>query len=186
MILDEFVPDFSFNEVHSLSIQASPGRIFRSLKQLTPADVPIAVFLMRLRSLPAGYLYGKPFQKNDRISFLENASRFGFLLLAEREPEEIVLGIAGQFWKPGGGRFCDLKDAGEFRNFHEPGFVKVGWNFSISSDAPGAVLRTETRILATDESSRRKFRLYWLLVRPGSGWIRRAILKAVKQQAETQ
>jgi hypothetical protein len=40
-------------------------------------------------------------------------------------------------------------------------------------------LTTETRVLLTDERSRRAFGRYWLLIRPFSGLIRRRWLAAI-------
>ena len=50
--------------------------------------------------------------------------------------------------------------------------------------ASGCVLSTETRIQYFGAAARRKFRLYWTLVGPFSGLIRRALLRGVRQQAE--
>jgi hypothetical protein len=52
-------------------------------------------------------------------------------------------------------------------------------------DGAGARLETETRVFLTDRSSRRRFRAYWLVVRPFSGFIRRRWLRAAKRRAET-
>jgi hypothetical protein len=54
----------------------------------------------------------------------------------------------------------------------------------VEDDAPDhARLVTETRVGCTDAGSRRRFRLYWLLVRPFSGVIRKAMLGAVAREA---
>ncbi len=45
---------------------------------------------------------------------------------------------------------------------------------------------TETRVMATDARTRLRFAGYWLLIRAGSGLIRRDILRAVAQRAEGQ
>ena len=44
--------------------------------------------------------------------------------------------------------------------------------------------KTETRVYCLDEVSRKRFKLYWMLIRPFSGLIRREILQAVKRNAE--
>lgn len=48
----------------------------------------------------------------------------------------------------------------------------------------GCRLVTETRVFATDEAARRAFKLYWLVIRTGSGVIRRVWLGAAKRRAE--
>jgi hypothetical protein len=48
------------------------------------------------------------------------------------------------------------------------------------------MLATETRVLCLDDSSRRKFKLYWTLIAPFSGLIRNEALRVVKRAAETK
>jgi hypothetical protein len=50
--------------------------------------------------------------------------------------------------------------------------------------AGGAAVSTETRVLCTDERSRRAFRRYWTLVRPFSGLTRIEMLRAIRREAE--
>jgi hypothetical protein len=45
-------------------------------------------------------------------------------------------------------------------------------------------LSTETRVWLTDAQARRRFRAYWLVVRPFSGLVRRSWLRAAKRRAE--
>ena len=72
----------------------------------------------------------------------------------------------------------------EFRDFAQPGFAKVVWTFSVEEAAPGSTrLVTETRVACLDAGSRRRFRLYWLVVRPFSGALRKAMLNAVVREA---
>ena len=61
-----------------------------------------------------------------------------------------------------------------------PGYAKAVMNFSLSEERDGCLVRTETRIRATDLSARRKFGLYWRVIYPGSALIRRMWLAAVK------
>ncbi len=184
MILDEFVPEFSFSEQHSIRVTAPPRRLFEVLNGLTPAQVPLSGFLMRVRALPALLLHGERYGENDHQPFLRQPSQFGFILLGEKPEKEIVLGAVGQFWKPTGGICRELEGPTDFVNFSRPGYVKVGWNFFVEEGDSSCVLHTETRIAPTDPASRRKFGLYWVIVRPGSGLIRRAILKTVKRLSE--
>jgi hypothetical protein len=44
---------------------------------------------------------------------------------------------------------------------------------------------TETRILGTDAAGRRNFGLYWRVIHPGSAFIRRMWLAAIKKRAES-
>lgn len=109
----------------------------------------------------------------------------GFVILAEVPDDEIVIGVAGRFWRPDGGRCLDLT-ADDFAGFSRPGYAKVAWNFKLGAESPKeTVLSTETRIKCSGRAALWKFRLYWSLVRLFSGLIRKAILKQVKTEAES-
>jgi hypothetical protein len=76
--------------------------------------------------------------------------------------------------------------AKEFAGFSRPGHAKVVWNFKLRSPSPEvSVLSTETRIKCFGSAALWEFRLYWSLVSPFSGMIRKAILKKVKTEAES-
>ncbi len=186
MLLDHFIPRWHFREHHSLSLAASPDQALRAVKGLTPADVPLVGRLMFLRSLPSLLAGKKGFTGRKDVPFLTQITGRGFFVLGEVPEEELVLGTIGRFWKPAG-EFChSVSTPEEFLDFSEPGWVKVGWNFSAERTDAGCLLQTETRILATSRSARTKFFLYWMIVRPGSGLIRTAILRSVKAVLETK
>ena len=81
----------------------------------------------------------------------------GFEVLA-RTPEEILVG--------GIPRFSGIRtmvrlprpDLATFRDFADPGFIKIGLNFRCAH----GMLTTETRVSTTDARSRWLFGLYWL------------------------
>jgi hypothetical protein len=73
----------------------------------------------------------------------------------------------------------------EFRDFAEPGYVKIAWTLRADPDGGGAsTFRTETRALATDAFARARFRAYWSLLSPGIYLIRWLSLGPVKARAE--
>ncbi len=127
--------------------------------------------LMLIRS--AGRL---PLRANRRV--MDDMATLGFTVL-ERAEDEVVVAAVGRPWAPGGGRAPRLREqadpVGYFVDFDEPGWAKMAVNFR----AGDRELTTETRVLLTDERSRRAFRRYWLLIRPFSGLIRRRWLAAI-------
>jgi hypothetical protein len=179
MSLDEFLPDYDVNEVHSTRVAATPDAVLATARALTSRDVPLARALMAVRTLPAR-LGGKHREIDTPI--IDGFLRGGFALLAER-PDEIVLGGVGRFWQPSAS--VRRIEADEFAGFDEPGWAKTAFNFE-ARPAPGGgtVLTTETRIHATDEGARRSFRRYWRVIGPGSAAIRRAWLRAIRLRAE--
>jgi len=66
-------------------------------------------------------------------------------------------------------------DGAALRAWSDPGWIKVAMEFRLEPAPAGALLSTETRILATDPSSRRFFAVYWFLIRASSAAIRREV-----------
>src|SRR5439155_412805 len=67
---------------------------------------------------------------------LEDAGRLGFVELGREDGEEIVLGLIGRFWRPGGG--IVRIEPGEFTTFDRPGFAKAAWNFRVLREGEGS------------------------------------------------
>ncbi len=192
MLLDTYLPAFEFNEVHRIAIQASPERIFRSIKELPTSEwSPLINWLFALRSFPER-LFGKNWTQfsGDR-PLLEQMLEDTFVLLAETAERELVLGLLipatiGQFWKTSNGIPSRLSSAQEFADFGQPDYAKVAFNFLVgeSAGAAGVILTTETRIHALSPATCKSFALYWRVIGPGSALIRRLWLRAIKRRAE--
>jgi CubicO group peptidase (beta-lactamase class C family) len=105
-----------------------------------------------------------------------------FTLVAETPGEEFVLGIMGCFWTPSGG--VVNATAERFRELPPAGLAQAFWNFRIRPDGSGTELSTETRVRCGDEATRRQFRKYWRIVRPGSSLIRNSMLRHIRATAE--
>jgi hypothetical protein len=186
LLLDKYLPDYDFNEVHAVTIQASPEKVFAAIKDLAPSELsPWVFWLLSIRGLPAR-LTGKPYQLDwtDR-PFLEQLYDDDFIPLEEAPNREIVFGIIGQFWKLTGGESPQIKSPQEFLAFDHPDYAKVGANLAVTDLGNGTVrCTTETRIHATNPATRKKFAFYWRLISMGSGFIRVLWLKAIKRKAE--
>lgn len=154
------------------------------MKLVGLGEMPLARVLFAARSVPAyvagmrglpvantGPLYGRMLD-------------FGFVPAGEEPGRELVVGGIGQMFRASGGRTHAFRDAPEFAAFEEPGHAKVAMNFSVWPAGSGSELRTETRALATDAASRRRFGRYWRLIRPGSALVQRDWLAAAKRRAE--
>jgi hypothetical protein len=95
-----------------------------------------------------------------------------------------MIGLLGKFWTSRGG-LCDVT-AAHFAAGPPVGYALAGWNFTVAARADGRCdLCTETRVWCAPDA-RVKFRAYWLFVRPGSGLIRRAMLRGIRREAERQ
>jgi hypothetical protein len=47
-----------------------------------------------------------------------------------------------------------------------------------------STFHTETRVMTTDDEAHRRFRRYWVTFAPGIRLVRRALLRAVRTEAE--
>ena len=84
----------------------------------------------------------------------------GWVLLAERPGEEIVLGLVGKFWRPVI-EFADVARA-DFAAFAEPGYAKTIYDLRVRPLDDGRTLLSGLmRTATTDERARRWFRRYW-------------------------
>jgi hypothetical protein len=63
--------------------------------------------------------------------------------------------------------------------------LTIAIDFRAEAIPGGSRLRTETRVKASDERARRRFRLYWLLIGPFSSLIRRRWLRAIQKAARS-
>ena len=182
--LDELLPHYDFEEAHTRRVGASPAAALTAAREATPGEMPLVVLLYTLRSAPALLARGRGLPREKGKSQWEQMLESdGFVALADEE-DEIVLGYAGQPWRVAGGAQAGVSSAEDWKEFSAPGYVKAVMNFRADPAQDGALLTTETRVLATDEASRRRFARYWRLIRPGSGLIRRSWLRAAARRAE--
>ena len=179
MLIDSFAPNPDAVETHSIAINAPSEQVYRALWIADVGGSLIIKALMGLRSLPEFILRRGCVPPRKREITLQTVIDSGFGILAN-EPDEIVLGVTGKFWRPTGNLSPFNRE--DFDRPVPTGLARAVWNFSLKEDQPGhTILSTETRVVCGDENSRRKFRVYWFFVRPFSGLIRLVMLRAVKR-----
>jgi len=182
MLIDSFLPNPDAVETHSIAINASSERVYGALWTADVGGSRIIRLLMGLRSLPEFILRRGCVPPRKREITLQSVIDSGFGILAN-EPDEIILGVTGRFWRPTGNLSPFNRE--DFDRPVPAGLARAVWNFSLREEGPGrTILSTETRVVCGDDASRRKFRIYWVFVRPFSGLIRRVMLRAVKRACE--
>jgi hypothetical protein len=175
-LLEEVMSEYDVNEVHELWVPADPAAAYDAVLAVSAGEVRLFGPLMRLRTL------GRSSRVFDTAKpLLGEMRRIGFVELGARPGEEVVVGAIGRFWSPLRNRPRPTTD---FAGFDEPGYAKAAMNFRVEPDGDGSRITTETRIVGTDAAATRKFRRYWLLIRPGSAAIRRSWLKAIRRRLE--
>jgi hypothetical protein len=195
VLLDELMPRYDVRECHRTLVRATPEAVFAAIRETDLAGGPVTRALLATRLLPAALLALARSPRSALAEFrtrrdkrrqgvgLANFERAGFRVVAERAPEELVIGVLGKFWTPRGGLGADVS-AAHFAAGPPPGYALAGWSFTTAPRVDGRTeLRTETRVWCAPDA-RARFRAYWLVVRPGSGLIRRAMLRAIRREAE--
>jgi hypothetical protein len=179
-ILDRFMPEYEIVERHHVNVAAPAGITFGALMDLDLEDSHVIRAIFRGREL----LLGADPGPNQRARGLHAATKaLGWGVLAEAPGHEIVMGAVTQPWNANV-VFRSLSPD-EFAAFNEADHVKIVW--TLRADAVSdttSIARTETRAIATDAQSRRKFRWYWARFSPGIVLIREISLRLVRKEAE--
>jgi len=154
--LDEIMPRWQFDERHEIRIDAQPERIYAAIRDVTPREIRLFQTLTAIRRFGRGGRESILNAPSDE-SVIAVATRTGFRLMADDAPCELVVGarVAPQ--------------------------ALAVMNFRVED---GGRVTTETRVFASTDDARRKFALYWRVICPGSGIIRRSWLEAIKGRAE--
>jgi hypothetical protein len=181
--VEGLLPDFDVEETHARRVGASPSAALAAARAATPGEMRLVPLLYALRSVPALLSRGRKLPRARAAPLWEQMLESGFVSLVDEE-DEIVLGYAGLPWKLSGGVQAGVSSAEEWQRFSAPGYVKAVMGFRAEPADGGALLMTETRVLATDEPARRLFRRYWRVIRLGSAVIRRSWLRAAAHRAE--
>jgi hypothetical protein len=159
-LLEQALPTYDVVERHELRADAPAAALLDAALAVRVSEIRVAGLLFRLRGLR-----GTP-----DASVLDTLRLEGFEVAGELPGREVVLTAVGRPWTLKGG----LRRVDDFGSFAEPGWAKM----AMTLRAVDGLLATETRVLLTDAASRRRFRVYWFVVRPFSGLIRRLWLRA--------
>ncbi|MFJ4283642.1 hypothetical protein [Streptomyces massasporeus] len=165
-LIDRHMPEWHFRERHWVAVSAPRDEVLCAAREITWREAPVARFLLaftRNRLRPDGRV-------------LDDFAMGGDTVLDLADDELLYGGIGSQ-----AGPVRPEEPMHEvLRDYAEPGCTKVVFNMRYAD----GILSTETRILATDERTRRSFGRYWRLIRIPSGIIRIALLSAVKRRVD--
>ena len=156
-------------------IAAPPDVVWAALHDVRVSQLPVTLVLGAVRFLPVLLTGGGREQLHDR-PFLD---ALPVPLLSSSPSESVVFGGALQAWRLTGGEEPPKLDAAGLRAWSEPGWVKAGMDFRVTPVGNGTELSSETRVVSTDDATRRRFARYWVFVQPGSTAIRWEVLTAV-------
>jgi hypothetical protein len=182
MFIEQYLPTYDVRDYHEAQVMAPATTAYAALRALDLNRSWMVQALFTVRSLPSRLLRRKS-PPPPSGTFLEQALALGWVILEEAPGRALVAGAVTQPWKPVV-QFHGLP-ATEFMRFSTPGFTKIVWAIAARPVTPDvSVLSIETRVLATDPASRRKFRVYWYVVRPGVRLLRRVALHRTRRALE--
>lgn len=179
-VLDRFIPSPEVAEHHEIGVAAPAPVVLDAAKQMRALDLPLVSAIFKLRELALG---GEPDRRQHPQGLLDQMLSIGWVILAEIEGREILLGAVTQPWEATPA-FRSIP-AEEFPSFAEPGYVKIVWTLRADPvDETHSLFSTDTVVATTDAEARRRFRRYWSYVAPGVRLIRFAMLRPLKREAE--
>ena len=196
MLVDEFLRVYDVSDTIATMVDADAAITWQALTEVDLLEVarrrPLVAALGALRALPdivTRFLHGEARTPAPRQMRLRDLSRLppdqgGWVLLAERDREEIALGLVGKFWQPAIA-YARVSPA-SFESFNEPGYAKTVYSLSVQAVGErrtllSAVMRTAT----TDDHARRWFRRYWTFgVGSGAHVLVNGLLDVTREMAE--
>jgi hypothetical protein len=196
--VDEFLPIFDFSDTIETVVAAAEATTWDALVEADLIEVgrrrPLVGLLGAIRILPDlvwQRLHGEhPPGAPERLTLHDTTklpmSGGGWVLLGERPPHEIALGLVGKFWRPVI-EYSEV-DASTFSDFAMPGFGKTVYALGTRrQEDQRTVLWATMRTATTDEHARVWFRRYWTLgVGYGAHVLVHGLLDFVREDAESR
>lgn len=181
-VLDPFIPTPDRGGRHQTTIHAPAELVMEVARNLQIQSLwPIrALFAIR-----AKVLGGEAAPALPPVGFVRAMLELGWGRLAEEPGRYFAAGAACRPWQAEVA-FTPIA-AENFAAYAEPDKVKIAWTLEAEALGPALTrFATETRVAATDEAARRKFRRYWRMFGVGIVAIRWILLGAVRREAERQ
>lgn len=173
--IDEFLPRARLRQVDRVALRCTPDQAYAAFRHLDATRFGFVRALFWLREAPlrlAGRTVGPVRVGIDTVA---DGTSHGFVLLADRPGQGVVVGSVGRFWRPG--LVAAEVTPETFASFAEPGWGKLAWTLWAEPGAAGTTIVTfELRVTATDDASWRAFSRYFTVIGPFSHAIRRAVL----------
>ena len=180
--LDRFMSEYQFSEYHEVRTHAPVARVEAAMREVSFADIPVAMYLMRARGAAGGRGGAVPITTRPILDLMATPGT-GFLPLDTSNPRELVYGMAGAPWA--NGPKPPVRAPEQFLAYSAPGNIRVAFDLRIVEEGDGVVrVSTETRARGNDAAAQRTFARYWRVVYPGSAIIRRVWLDAIVAKAE--
>ena len=179
-ILDAFIPSPDVQERHSTLVKAPADLVLDVACNTDMQSIPAvrAIFWLRTKLLRA-----KEPPPARGAGVVESTRSYGWGVLVDEPGRAYASGAACQPWE------ADVVFSAippeDFAAYAEADHVKIAWSLEVEAIEPSVTrLSTETRVVATDEQARAKFRRYWRVFKLGIVLIRWLLLSAARRDAE--
>ena len=168
-LIDKYLPEYTFKEFHEIVIDGPIEETYKIAKNFDLSKSKLITVLFKIRGLPTR-----------RMNLEGFISDMGFSKIEERFPTENLMG----FWATS--KIKPIIRYEDFINNTISARIKVVWNFNFVELSPTRTrVGTETRILCVSPMTKAVFGLYWLIIKPFSGVIRKKMLRIIKQDVES-
>lgn len=184
-LMDQFLPRYDVDVVHAEAFEVPPAECYAGALELDLLETPVVRVALGMRALPrrvrARFMArrnGTAREESPQTFRLKDMVDLGWILLGETPGVETVLGQVSRPWKAVADPVDPPTTPEQFMDFEAPGYAKVVT--SLRADPQGdnaSILTIRTRVMLTDDASRRRFKRYWLIVGPASSLIRHAALR---------
>ncbi|MFJ9890459.1 hypothetical protein ACIQRW_32030 [Streptomyces sp. NPDC091287] len=160
--LERLLPEWHFREIHRVPVPGAAAEVMEAAHATTWSEAPTARTLVAITGADVS---GRGLIVSGFLSGMGE-------VLPTGDEEFLLAAVQGNGRHPRpDGSVVDIVTGCD-----QPGILKVGMNVRHTA----GVLTTETRILVTDERTRRRFLPYWLLIRFGSRLTRTSMLRAIR------
>jgi hypothetical protein len=179
-LLDRYIPQPDVRERFETTIRAPAALVMQVAAQFDMQSLPAVRAIIRLREALLG---AQRDAAREPQGILAETARLGWSVLEQQTGRYVVCGARCQPW------LADVVfrpiEARDFAAYAEPDQVKIAWTIEAEEIAAGVTrFAQETRAIATDAHSRRRFRRYWRWARFGIVAIRLLLLPAVRREAQ--
>ena len=179
-LLDDYVPTSDVRGRHEILVHA-PASLVMDVAQTFPME---SIWLVRTLFRVRAWVLGSsaPAMANP-AGLVEQLTGGGWQKLAESPGRYLIAGALCRPWEADPG-FTPV-GMQSFIEFSQPDRVKIAWTLETTELSPELTrFASETRAVATDEQSQRKFKRYWRKFGAGIILIRLILLPAVRRRAE--
>ncbi len=169
MLLNKYLPGYHFREIHSIKLNGFFTGIFHTILQCNLANNALVKVLFRLRGMPT------------EVYTIERLTNMGFIKLHEEPGEEIIFGRITD--SPMFNTCKTIASPKEFIQNSDPGIIKAVINFRLIEVSNSQhIISTETRIWCGSKAMKSKFRIYWFLIKPFSQFVRKSMLRHMREE----